>query len=269
MQALVLGSCSSGYDFTISSSRLYLTIQTLRVAIGFVDNYADGQAGSVYAENPPMVNPARKPGEWQVYDIVFHQPVWEGDKMLHPGSVTVFFNGVLVQDHWEMEGLTTHCRRRPLAPHAPKGQLHFQDHGCTVHFRNVWIREIPSRWANTTHSTMSAKEADVMALRLKTAKELLAKVDTSKCDAAQVKQAYEVISYSKDAAVLEPCRKIFAGYLAKLNALDDKGLDAKKGEILDVKRSVDVLMRNKVAENCALCKKILEIVEKKGWNKKK
>ena len=234
-----------------------------------VDNYADGQAGAVYAENPPMVNPQRKPGEWQVYDIVFHQPVWEGDKMLHPGSVTVFFNGVLVQDHWEMEGLTTHCRRRPLAPHAPKGQLHFQDHGCTVHFRNVWIREIPSRWANTTHSTMSAKEADVMALRLKTAKELLAKVDTSKCDAAQVKQAYEVISYSKDAAVLEPCRKIFAGYLAKLNALDDKGLDAKKGEILDVKRSVDVLMRNKVAENCALCRKILEIVEKKGWNKKK
>ena len=78
-----------------------------------------------------------------------------------------------------------------------------------------------------------------------------------------------MISYSKDTDVLEPCRKIFAGYLAKLNALDDKGLDAKKGEILDVKRSVDVLMRNKVAENCALCRKILEIVEKKGWNKKK
>ncbi len=234
-----------------------------------VDNYTDGQAGSVYAENPPMVNPQRKPGEWQTYDIVFHQPVWKDGKLLHPGSVTLFFNGVLVQDHWEMEGLTTHCRRRPLAPHATKAPLHFQDHGCPVHFRNIWIREIPSRWANTTHSTMSAKEADVMALRLKTARELLAKIDQTKCDAAQVNQAYEVISYSKDASVLEPCKKIFAGYLAKLNALDDKALDAKKGELMGLKRSIDVLKRNKVVEGCALCDKVLSVIEKKGWNKKK
>ena len=40
MQALVLGFCSSGYDFAIPSSRLYLAIQTLGVAIGFVGNYA-------------------------------------------------------------------------------------------------------------------------------------------------------------------------------------------------------------------------------------
>ncbi len=234
-----------------------------------VDNYADGQAGAVYAENPPMVNPQRKPGEWQTYDIVFHQPVWEGDKLVHPGSVTVFFNGVLVQDHWEMEGLTTHCRRRPLAPHATKAPLSFQDHGCTVHFRNIWLREIPSRWANTTHATLSAKEGDVMVQRYKTACGLLAKIDQTKCGAQQVNQAYEVISYSKDPSVLEPCRKIFAGYLAQLNALDDKALDAKKGEIMGLKRSVDVLKRNKVVANCALCDKILAIVEKKGWNKKR
>ena len=230
-----------------------------------VDNYTDGQAGAVYAENPPMVNPQRPAGEWQVYDIVFHQPVWEGGKLLHPGSLTVFFNGVLVQDHWEMEGLSTHCRRRPLEPHAREGQLQLQDHGCLVHYRNVWYRPLPSRWANTTHSKMSAKEADVMALRLKTAKALLSKIDLAKCDAEQVKQAYEVISYSKDETVLAPCKKIFAGYRTKLEELDSKGLDAKKGEILDLKRSVDVLKRNRVAENCALCKKILEIVDQKGW----
>ena len=234
-----------------------------------VDNYTDGQAGAVYAENPPMVNPQRKPGEWQTYDIIFHQPVWEGNKLLHPGSVTLLFNGVLVQDHWEMEGLTTHCRRRPLAPHAPKGQLHFQDHGCPVHFRNIWIREIPSRWANTTHSVMSAKEADVMALRLDTAKKLLAKIDLTKSGAEQVNQAYEVISYSTDPSVLEPCKKIFGDYRAKLEAMDDAALEKAKDKILGIKRSVDVLHRNKVALNCALCKKVLEIVEKKGWNKKK
>ena len=38
--ALVLGFCSSGYDFAIPSSRLYLTIQTLGVAMRFVGNYA-------------------------------------------------------------------------------------------------------------------------------------------------------------------------------------------------------------------------------------
>lgn len=232
-------------------------------------NYADGQAGAVYAENPPMVNPSRKPGEWQVYDIVFHQPKWDGAKLLHPGSVTVFFNGVLVQDHWEMEGLTTHCRRRPLAPHAKKGQLHFQDHGCPVHFRNVWIREIPSRWDNTTHSVLSGKEADVMAMRKATAQKLMAKVDASKCDAGTVNQMLEIMSYSKDEPFMSACKKVVGGYIAKLDAMDDAALDKAKGEIMSVKRSLDVLARNKVVENCPLCKKVGAIVEKKGWNKKK
>ena len=38
--ALVLGSCSSGYDFAIPSSRPSLTTWTLGVALGFVGNYA-------------------------------------------------------------------------------------------------------------------------------------------------------------------------------------------------------------------------------------
>ena len=34
--------------------------------------YADGEAAAVYGQYPPLVNAARKPGEWQMYDIVFH-----------------------------------------------------------------------------------------------------------------------------------------------------------------------------------------------------
>jgi len=233
-------------------------------------NYADGQAAAVYGQNPPLVNPTRRPGEWQTYDIVFHQPIFDGNTLVHPGSLTVFLNGVLVQDHWELEGHTWHCRRAAQEkPPATKGSIQFQDHGNPVHFRNVWVRELRSRYANTTHGTFLAKEADVAALRLRTAKALLAKIDQSKCEAAQVCQAYEVIAYSKDPCVLEPCRKIFRGYLAKLEAMDDKALEANKGEILSVKRSADVLKRNKVVDGCALCTKVFAVVEAKGWNKKK
>lgn len=129
---------------------------------------------------PLVVNLAKPAGEWQIYDIIFHQPICDGDKLLHPGSVTVFFNGVSVQDHWEMEGLTIYCKRRPLEPHALKGPLQLQNHGCVVQFRNIWYRPLVSRWANTAHSSISAKRDDVMALRRATAAQLYAKIPQSK-----------------------------------------------------------------------------------------
>ena len=233
-------------------------------------NYADGQAGSVYGQNPPLVNPTRRPGEWQTYDIVFHQPIFDGSRLVHPGSLTVFLNGVLVQDHWELEGHTWHSRRAAQEkPPATKGSIQFQDHGNPVHFRNVWVRELPSRYANTTHGAFLANEADVTALRRETAAKLFAKIDQSKCGAEQVNQIYEVIAYSKDEPYLGACKKICAGYIAKLDAMDDKALDANKGAILSVKRSIDVLKRNKVVENCPLFAKVFAVVEQKGWEKRK
>ena len=203
----------------------------------YVDNYTDGQAGAVYAENPPMVNPQRKPGEWQTYDIVFHQPVWEGEKLVHPGSVTLFFNGVLVQDHWEMEGLTTHCKRRPLAPHDKVGPLSFQDHGCTVHFRNIWYRPLPSRWDNKTHSTLSGDPAAVMALRRETAKALFAKIkDPKAVDVATLKALGEVISYANEGEYKAAFDAAFAAGREKFN-------DAQKR---DVNKAFNVLVRNKI-----------------------
>ena len=209
-----------------------------------VDNYTDGQAGAVYAENPPMVNPQRRPGEWQAYDIVFHQPVWEDEKLVHPGSVTVFFNGVLVQDHWEMEGLTTHCKRRPLAPHAKKGPLKFQDHGCTVHFRNIWIREIPSRWANTTHSVMSAKKDDVMALRRQTAAALYAKIaDKEAVTVDNVLALGEVIGYANEGEWREAWKKVSSAYDAKVAAMSEAERKAAKADIEKVEKAKAVLKR--------------------------
>ena len=236
----------SQYGYEVQVLESYFTSLEMEGKDGYVDNYADGQAGSVYAENPPMVNPQRKPGEWQVYDIVFHQPTWDGDKLLHPGSITVFFNGVLVQDHWEMEGQTTHCRRRPLKPHPKKGPLLLQDHGCPVNFRNIWIRELPSRWDNKTHSAMSADPDAVMALRRETAAKLFAKIANPKAaTAANVKALAEVISYANEG-------EYKAAFDAALEAYRAKPGDKK--EVEGVNKDLDVLVRNGVVPESAKIK---------------
>ncbi|MDR2850337.1 MAG: DUF1080 domain-containing protein [Verrucomicrobiota bacterium] len=234
-------------------------------------NYADGQAGAVYAENPPQVNPTRRPGEWQTYDIVFHQPIWENGKLKWPGSVTVLLNGVLVQDHWEMEGMTTHCRRRPLAPHAEKGPLQLQDHGNPVRFRNIWIREIPSRYANTTHGGAAADEAAVTALRQKTAAELFAKAnpgDASKANA--LRRLLEVISYDKAENYLKLIGDLRDAYLQELAGLDKQQLEGRKGDIIAVRNDCNVLVRNGVLpENCTLRAGLQKVIDENGFEKKK
>jgi hypothetical protein len=106
--------------------------------------YADGQAGALYGQYPPLVNPARPPGQWQTYDIVFRAPRFDAaGKALSPARVTVLFNGVLVQDNRELTGPTAHKARPPYAAHADKLPLGLQDHSHPVRFRNIWIRELP------------------------------------------------------------------------------------------------------------------------------
>ena len=103
--------------------------------------YADGIAGAVYGQSPPLVNACHAPGEWQSFDILFTAPRWDGDALLRQGHVTVFHNGVLVQDHWPLEGPTHHITRTTPAPHAAKLPLTLQAHASPVRYRNIWIRE--------------------------------------------------------------------------------------------------------------------------------
>jgi hypothetical protein len=105
--------------------------------------YPDGSAGSLYKQRPPLVNASRKPGEWQTYDIVFHAPRFNSDgSVAKPGSVTVLHNGVLVQDHTEIEGTTAWDMAPKYTAHAEKLPLTIQDHGNPVRFRNIWLREL-------------------------------------------------------------------------------------------------------------------------------
>jgi hypothetical protein len=105
--------------------------------------YADGEAAAVYGQFPPQVNASRPPGQWQMYDIIFHRPRFDKDgKVLRPARATVLHNGVLVQDNVELSGPTAHHERPAYKPTPDKLPLSLQDHGNPVHFRNLWIREL-------------------------------------------------------------------------------------------------------------------------------
>ncbi len=106
--------------------------------------YADGQAAAIYGQYPPLVNVSRPPGVWQSYDIVFREPRFNADSSLQrPATMTVFHNGVLVQDHVTLTGPTANGRRPPYVMHADRLPLMLQDHGHAVRFRNIWLRELP------------------------------------------------------------------------------------------------------------------------------
>lgn len=108
------------------------------------ETYPDGQAGSMFGQYPPLVNPARPPGEWQSYDIVFHQPKFSADgKMTSPARATVIMNGVVVQDNVSLTGPTAYQHRPPYEKHADRLPIVLQDHGMKVRFRNIWIRDLP------------------------------------------------------------------------------------------------------------------------------
>ena len=105
--------------------------------------YFDGQCAAVYKQSPPMVNASRKPGEWQTYDIIFTSPRFADDgKVTRPGYVTVTHNGVVVHNHFELQGGTFFDRPAAYEKHPEKQPIRLQNHGNPVKFRNIWVREI-------------------------------------------------------------------------------------------------------------------------------
>ena len=106
------------------------------------ETYPDGQAAAIYGQYAPLVNACRPPGQWQSYDIVFHGPRFDSaGKVVRPATFTVLHNGVLVQDHVTVLGLTDgeHELYRQTPTKLP---LKLQDHNHPVRFRNIWIREL-------------------------------------------------------------------------------------------------------------------------------
>jgi hypothetical protein len=107
--------------------------------------YVNGQAGSIYKQAIPLANPNRKPGEWQTYDVVWTAPTFNADGSVKtPAYVTVLFNGVLVENHFELKGETLYIGK-PFYKKYDTAPIKLQAHGDKsepISFRNIWVREI-------------------------------------------------------------------------------------------------------------------------------
>ena len=107
--------------------------------------YVNGQAGSIYKQSPPLANPIRKPGQWQSYDVVWTAPRFNPDGSLKtPAYVTAFFNGVLVQNHFQLQGQTLYIGKpfyKAFGPAPIKLQAH-GDPSQPISYRNIWVRPL-------------------------------------------------------------------------------------------------------------------------------
>jgi hypothetical protein len=107
--------------------------------------YVNGQAASIYKQGIPLANAMRKPGEWQVYDVVWTAPVFNADGTVKtPAYVTAIHNGVLVQNHFELKGETLYIGK-PVYKKYDTAPIKLQAHGDPsppISFRNIWVREL-------------------------------------------------------------------------------------------------------------------------------
>jgi hypothetical protein len=107
--------------------------------------YVNGMAGSIYKQAIPLANPTRKPGEWQIYDVAWTAPSFNADGSLNtPAYVTAFFNGVLVQNHFQLKGETRYIGQPYYRSRGP-APIMLQAHGDAsqpISFRNIWVREL-------------------------------------------------------------------------------------------------------------------------------
>ena len=209
-------------------------------------NYADGQLGAVYGQNPPIVNPSRNAGKWQTYDILFHPAIWDGDRLVAPATITVFLNGILVQDEWKLEGPTRYVQR---TKHDPKIEttrnraLALQDHGHPVPYRRIWMRKIPSRRANTVHGGDFFNPADAMRLRLELAAKTLEKAHASDKPANRLVWLWESYMYAHNDSVKAEIDALTPQYIARIAAWKGTVSPERSQELSNMSGFVDMGVR--------------------------
>lgn len=120
-----------------------------RYEVQILDNnnnptYVNGQVGALYKQGIPLAMASAPTGKWNAYDIVFHAPEFnEAGEKTKSGTLTVFHNGVLIQDHITIQGAVQYIGWPTNEPHGP-APIVLQDHGdnSRVRFRNIWLRKL-------------------------------------------------------------------------------------------------------------------------------
>ncbi|HSJ03042.1 MAG: DUF1080 domain-containing protein [Verrucomicrobium sp.] len=243
------------------------------VEVQVLDNYenptyADGFAGSVYGVNPPLVNPLVAPGEWQTYDIVFRRPIFKDGKELDPGSLTVFINGVLVQENTPLEGGGGHKGRSKPRAFPEKGPLKLQDHGNPVRYRNIWYRPLPPR-AIEGGTNGKLTEAATTAKRQEIAKGFREDAATLEGQAKTLRQM-ESLCYAVDADTLKQVETAANAYVADLSKTAPDKLESRKGEVLSFQTALQYLVKCEALPATFAAKgEIDALVKAREWDKKK
>ena len=242
------------------------------VEVQVLDNYnnptyADGFAGSVYGINPPMANALNPPGTWQVCDIVFRRPIFDGEKEIDPGSLTVFMNGVLVQQDTPLEGGGGHRGRSKAHPFPEKGPLKLQDHGNPVRYRNIWYRPLPKRAAEGGDTSVMSEEAT--AKKKSEIARSLREDAGQKSGKDQALRYMESLCYAPDTDAANKATAWLDGFLAEVKALPADRAESKKGDVLQVNSAVQYLVKYKFLPDTFAAKPILEaLIKERGWDKK-
>jgi hypothetical protein len=107
--------------------------------------YVNGQAGSIYKQSIPLVNACRKPGDWQAYDVIWTAPRFNDDGSVKTTArVTVFHNGVIIQNNYELKGATRYIGTPFYKKHGAS-PIKLQAHGDKsepISYRNIWVRPL-------------------------------------------------------------------------------------------------------------------------------
>ena len=231
--------------------------------------YADGFACSIYGVSPPMANALRPPGQWQYVDITFHKPVYDGEKCTQPGWVTVYCNGILVQERTELYGNGGHKGRSVPRAYPEKGPLKLQDHGNPVRFRNIWYRPLASEFPKEGLNSPLSPEATA-AKRKEIAASIRSDAAGLSPASEQLYRFAESLVYEKDAATVAKVEQLGGQYAASVKALPAAELGAKKDEIKRFWEAFRYLAKwNFVPETFQPKVDLDGIVKAQGWDKKK
>ena len=217
------------------------------VEVQVLDNYnnptyADGTVGALYGVMPPAVNALRPPGQWQSYDIIYRRPIIRHGEVLDPGSLTVFLNGVVVQDSTPIEGGGGWRKRKPHNREFPKvGPISFQDHKNPVRFRNVWCRPLRIR---SYEGGLDGRISTDLALnkRREIAKRL--RLDAAgQPDIKRMLLLFESVYYEADSVSLEQGEDLAQSFLYECQTASRDKIKEKEETVKEVYRALKYMQR--------------------------